>query len=92
MASTARNLHVPLGEEVYEALLAEARRTGRPATQVARQAIERLLEQRRKEAIERELAEYVREMAGTGADLDPALEAAGIELLLGRSSRKRRKK
>lgn len=92
MSSTARNLHVPLDPLLYASLMAEARRTGCPATQVARQAIERLLEQRRKEEIERELAEYVQEMAGTTADLDPALQAAGIEQWLGRAARKRGKK
>lgn len=91
MSATVRNLHVPLDAGLYASLMAEARRTGRPATQVARQAIERLLEQRRKEEIERELAEYVRDMAGTTADLDPALEAVGIEHWLGRVARRRRR-
>ncbi len=91
MASALCNLHVPLDMALYEALRAEARRVGHPATQLARQAIEQLLEQRGKDALERDLSVYVQSMAGTTADLDPELEAAGVEHLLGRPPRKRRR-
>mgnify|MGYP001564139591 CR=1 FL=1 len=88
MSSAAQHLHVPLDSALYQALMAEARRLGRPATQVAREAIERLLEARRREAIDRELLDYARAVAGTSADLDPIIEAAGVERLLGRRPRK----
>jgi hypothetical protein len=35
-----------------------------------------------REEIERQMAELAREYAGTDFDLDPALEAAGIECIL----------
>lgn len=88
MAASARNLHVPLDSALYQALMAEARRSGRPATQVAREAIESLLEERRKDALEHDLLDYARAVAGTKDDLDPILESAGIEQLLGRRPRK----
>src|ERR1700693_2677869 len=61
---------------------AEARRRGRPATAVARQVIEDGLRALRRHELAEEIAEYVRENAGTSADLDAALEAAGVESLL----------
>lgn len=92
MRTPARNLHVPLDAGLYEALIAEARRAGVPATVVARQAIARLVEERRQRALEQELEAYVRANAGTCEDLDPGLEAAGIEHMLGRPPRRRSRK
>jgi hypothetical protein len=48
---------------------------------LARQAIEDWLRQRRRAEIHEGIARYVAEMAGTGVDLDPALEAASLEHL-----------
>jgi len=77
-----RSFHLPLPADLYEELRAEARRRGRPATTVARQVIEDGLRALRRHELAEEIAEYARENAGTSADLDAALEAAGVESLL----------
>ncbi len=79
---TPRNLHVPLSEPVHERLRAEAARSGRPATTLAREAIEAWIEERQRLAVHEAIAEYAAEMAGGPADLDTDLERAGIEHLV----------
>lgn len=81
MKSTVRSFHLALPADLYEELRAEARRRGRPATAVARQVIEDGLRALRRQELSEEIAEYARENAGTCADLDAELEAAGIESL-----------
>jgi hypothetical protein len=81
MKSTDRSFHLPLPADLYEELRAEARRRGRPATVVARQVIEDGLRALRRQELSDEIAEYARENAGTPADLDAELEAAGVESL-----------
>ncbi len=62
-----KNFHLSRPEDVYDALSQEAERSKRSATSIARhQAI----------------AEFARDFAGTELDLDPQLEAAGLEYLL----------
>ena len=78
---STKNFHLPLPAHVYSLLRDEASRAHRPATVLARQAIEDWLRQRRKAATHDAIAAYVAEMSGTGADLDPALEAASLECL-----------
>ena len=84
-----RNLHVPLPEELHKRLQAEAQRSRRPATVLAREAIDRWLAETRAAAIREEIGQYARAHAGTAADLDSSLEAAGIEHLV--TPRKRKK-
>lgn len=81
MSLPRKNLHVPLSVDLYEQLRREARRSGRPATRVAQEAIERLLEARRREETARAIADYARKAAGSKDDLDPTLERASIECL-----------
>jgi hypothetical protein len=78
-----RNLHVPLPEPLYRRLRAESDRTRRAATEIAREAIERWLSEQRRIVTHAALSAYASESAGTGADLDPALEAAATEHLSG---------
>lgn len=82
MATAKANLHVPLPEELHEKLRAEAKKSGQPATEIAREGIRLLLELRRREAIRSEIAAYAQAMAGSRSDLDAELEAASIEHLL----------
>jgi predicted DNA-binding protein len=77
---TQHNFHLPLPSELYRELRAEAARLGQPATLLARQAIEAWMEQRRAAALHAEIAAYAAEHGGTDVDLDPQLEAAGLEL------------
>ncbi len=82
-AKAQRNLHVPLSEVLHDRLRAAATRSGRPATALAREAIEAWVEEREREAVHEAIAVYASETAGTSADLDEDLERAGIEHLLG---------
>ena len=75
---SARNFHVPLPEEVHTALRGEAERSGRPATALAREAIESFLRRRRKVVLHEAIATYAATQAGTSSDLDPELESAAI--------------
>jgi hypothetical protein len=83
-----KNFHLPLPEQTYLQLRAEAERIKVPATSIARQAIDLWLRQQMRKARHDAIAAYAAEMAGTKFDLDPALESAGVEYLLD-SGRKR---
>lgn len=85
--ATKKNFHLPLPEDVYRALREEAAAARRPATAVAREAIELWLRERRKAVVHEAIATYAAEHAGTAADLDPALEQAAIEVLRRRRRR-----
>jgi len=78
-----RNFHVPLPDELYFELSAEAERLKQPATLLVRMAIEAWLEQQRAAVLHKEIAAYAARHAGTAFDLDEELEAAGLEHLSG---------
>jgi predicted transcriptional regulator len=94
MAAASRNFHVPLPDEIYRALRSEAGRRRQAATALVREAVEDWLERRRAETLHADIAEYAARHAGTPADLDPALEAAGIDALIEntRTSKRNRRK
>ena len=77
-----KNFHVPLPEQTYDHLRAEAERTQVPATALAREAIDAWLREQLRKARHDAIAAYAAKMAGTDLDLDPVLEAAGIEHLV----------
>lgn len=77
-----RNFHLPLPEQTYTSLRAEAERTGVPATALARDAVEWWLRQQFRRARHAAITAYAAEMAGTALDLDADLESAGIEHLV----------
>jgi hypothetical protein len=79
-----RNFHLPLQEETYSQLRAEAERAQVPATELAREAIHQWLRLRERRARHNAIAAYATEMAGTEFDLDPELERAGIDHLMDR--------
>ena len=76
-----KNFHLPLPEETYAQLRAEAGRAQVPATTLARQAIDLWLRHQRRVARHAAIAAYAEELAGTNLDLDPDLESAAIEHL-----------
>jgi hypothetical protein len=80
--TTRCNFHLPMPVELYRQLRDEADRSGKPATLLARQAIEAWLEQRRKMARHQAIASFAAACAGTPADLDSDLEAISVEHLL----------
>jgi hypothetical protein len=76
-----KNFHLPLPEETYIRLRAEAARAQVPATTLAREAVDEWLRQQSRKARQDAIAAYAREMGGTQLDLDTELESAGIEHL-----------
>ena len=76
-----RNFHLPLPDNIYDDLREEAQRSSRPATALARQAIEIWLRRRRKMNRHRAIASFAAEHAGSPLDLDSELEAASIDHL-----------
>lgn len=76
------NFHVPLSGELYARLRAESDRWHRPATQLAREAIESYLVHLRKLADQEAIADYARRHAGSEVDIDEDLALAGEEELL----------
>ena len=76
------NFHLPLPTDLHRRLHAAAQRAKRPATVVARRAIEEFLRTHEREAIGEGIREYVAVHAGTASDLDVDLEHSAIELLL----------
>jgi predicted transcriptional regulator len=79
-----RNLHVPLPGALHDRLRVVATRSKRPATSLAREAIESWIDERERQVVHEAIAAYATEMAGTTADLDQGLERAAIEHLRGR--------
>ena len=77
-----KNFHLPLPEQTYTLLRAEAERTHVPATTLAREAIDSWLKYQARKARHDAIAAYAAEMAGTELDLDHDLESAGIEHLM----------
>jgi predicted transcriptional regulator len=87
--SAVKNFHLPLPDDVYAALREEAAALKRPATVIAREAIEAWLRERRRASVRESIAAYAVKHAGTTADLDPTLEAASLELWRPRRRRRR---
>lgn len=77
-----KNFHLPLPEQTYIRLRAEAERTQIPATTLAREAVDEWLRQQSRKARQDAIAAYATEMAGTYLDLDTDLESAAIEHLV----------
>ena len=79
---TMKNFHVPLPEDLYKKLRLEADRSKRPATELARKAIELWIKQRQKKIRDQQIADYANQYAGTEFDLNKDLENSSIEHLL----------
>lgn len=83
-----RNFHLPLTGETYDRLKEEAARERRPATIVAREALEEWLRERRRQFVREEIAAYAVTVAGSEADLDAGLEKAAVEHLRGNGKKR----
>jgi rRNA-processing protein FCF1 len=82
MKDAMRNFHLPLPPALYAALKKEAKKRGRPATAIARSAVESWLFRARASELHEEIASYAVKHGGSDMDLDRSLEVAGIESLL----------
>jgi len=89
MQAHRRNFHVPLDEDVYKQLKEAAERSGKAATELAREAIQAALIERRRAALDESIAHYAANVAGTADDLDPDLERAAVEHLVKPARRRR---
>ena len=92
MKRATKNLHVPLPESLHAELTAKSRKTGRPATEIVRDAIDRWLAEERRAALRAAITDYAVANAGTSDDLDPDLERASIEQLRGEPKKRKRSK
>ena len=82
MSTSFHNMHVPLSTDIHIRLKAEAKRSGRPATVLVREAIETWLEERERATLHHAIAHYAQAVAGTSDDLDADVEKATVEHLL----------
>lgn len=82
MATMTTNLHVTLPDELAQELRSEVKRSGQPATEIAREAIREFLRKRRRQLIHDEISAYARELAGTPLDLDEQLEESATDHLV----------
>lgn len=82
MSTAFHNMHVPLSTDIHTRLKAEAKRSGRPATVLVREAIETWLVEQEKAALHHAIAHYAQAVAGTADDLDAEVEKAAVEHLL----------
>ena len=71
-----KNFHLPLSEDTYTLLRAEAKRMQVPATTLAREAVDSWLRQQFRKGRQHAIEAYAAEMAGTHLDLDSDLESA----------------
>jgi predicted DNA-binding protein len=79
--STPHNFHIPLPDPIYQRLKSVAKRQHKPATQLAKQALESWLDEQERLALHEEIATYAAAMAGTVDDLDESFESAALEHL-----------
>ena len=77
-----RTFHLPLPDDLHEALRREATADHRPATELARDALAGWLQARQRERVADEIRRFALAQAGAAVDLDPDLEQAGIGYLL----------
>ena len=80
-SSTTSNFHIPMPARLHDRLRAVAEQQHRPATQLARQAIETWLEEQERLTLHEEIANYAAQAAGSSEDLDEQLEATSLEHL-----------
>ncbi|MBX3466890.1 MAG: hypothetical protein KF878_08325 [Planctomycetes bacterium] len=90
MARATKRLHITLSQDLHAHLHGVAVQEGRPATEIAREVIERWLDAHRRTARRAAIAEYATAMADSGVDFDPDLERAAVGHLLGTRARKKR--
>jgi hypothetical protein len=76
-----KNFHLPLPEQTYAQLRAEAERTQLSATTLAREAIDAWLKEQARKTRHAAIAAYAAEVAGSDLDLDRGLEPAAVEHL-----------
>lgn len=82
-----RTFHLPLPDDLHDALRREATADRRPATELVRDALAGWLQARHRERVADDIHRFALAEAGSDFDLDPDLERAGVEHLLAGDSR-----
>jgi hypothetical protein len=77
-----KNLHVPLPQDLYAELKELSKTMGKPATKVARMAIEQWTRASVRVRVKRQISAYAHAMAGSDYDLMPELEQAALAALM----------
>ena len=80
--ASMKNFHLPLPEDLYGDLRAEAERSSVTATTLARQALKEWLRQKRRSHLRHAIETYAAEAAGSTDDLDEGLESAAVARLM----------
>ena len=73
------NFRLSLPPDLHEELREEAKRSGQPATALARDALRIVLDHRRRQRLHAQIAEFAAEHAGSALDLDEDLERSAGE-------------
>lgn len=76
-------MNLPLPAAMHDAVVREARRRGTPATRLVRQILSQWLTEQERARQSEEIRRFAAAHSGSDVDLDPLLEAAGLELLDG---------
>ena len=87
--TTIYNFHLPLPAHLYQALTEQAEKANRPATKIAREAIEDWLKKEKQAVLHEQISHYAQTHARSLEDLDEPLEATSIEMLM-KGKRKRK--
>ena len=80
ITTNKQNFHVPLSPDVYERLKIEAQYLQRPATELARVAIESELRKLEAQRIHDQIRAYAEAMGGSEEDIQPDWQAASYEV------------
>ena len=76
-----KKMSLPLPNELHDAIFAECRGMGMPASRLVRQVLEDWLKERRRIRRREEIRKFALAAAGTSLDLDPDLESSAAEEL-----------
>ena len=82
-----RTFHLPLPDELHDALREEATAERRPATEVVRDALSCWIQARKRQRIADEIERFATAESGTELDLDADIEAAGVDHLIAADGR-----
>jgi hypothetical protein len=82
MSPARKNFHLPLPQTFYDELRSAAREADQPATRFAQELMRAGLDDWHRARRREQIAAYARQAAGSGEDLDPELERAGVESLV----------
>lgn len=75
-------MRVPLSTELHASLQQISSAVGKPATVIAREAIEEHLKRLQKIIVDQSIQRWAMKVSGTDLELDPELEQAAVDFLV----------